>query len=52
VREGLDRLLLVRFDETRGCSVVTDATTAMEGASLSSEVEFAAGAAPAPWGEG
>jgi exonuclease SbcC len=52
VREGLDRLLLVRFDETRGCSVVTDATTAMEGASLSPEVEVAAGAAPAPWGEG
>ena len=52
VREGLDRLLLVRFDETRGCSVVTDATTALAGASLSPEAEVAAGAAPAPWGEG
>ena len=28
VREGLDRLLLVRFDEARGCSVVTDAVAA------------------------
>ena len=26
VREGLDRLLLVRFDEARGCSVVSDTT--------------------------
>ncbi|NCW44701.1 MAG: hypothetical protein EBV77_04295 [Gemmatimonadaceae bacterium] len=28
VREGLDRLLLVRFDEARGCSVVSGATVA------------------------
>ena len=27
VREGLDRLLLVRFDETTGCSVVTSGTS-------------------------
>jgi exonuclease SbcC len=26
VREGLDRLLQVRFDEARGCSVVSGAT--------------------------
>lgn len=29
VREGLDRLLLVRFDEARGCSVVTGATSVL-----------------------
>jgi exonuclease SbcC len=52
VREGLDRLLLVRFDETRGCSVVTDATTGMDGTSLSPGMEVAAAVAPASWGEG
>jgi exonuclease SbcC len=52
VREGLDRLLLVRFDETRGCSVVTDATTGMDGTSLSPGMEVAAAVAPASWGVG
>lgn len=31
VREGLDRLLLVRFDETRGCSVVSGASAMDDG---------------------
>lgn len=29
VREGLDRVLLVRFDEERGCSIVTSGTPAL-----------------------
>jgi exonuclease SbcC len=30
VREGLDRLVQVRFDEARGCSVVSSGTTAVD----------------------
>lgn len=35
VREGLDRLLLVRFDEARGCSVVSGVTAIPESDELS-----------------
>ncbi len=31
VREGLDRVLMVRFDEARGCSVVTDGISSLAG---------------------
>lgn len=40
VREGLDRLLLVRFDEARGCSVVTGASVLPDGADLTADLPF------------
>jgi exonuclease SbcC len=38
VREGLDRVLLVRFDETRGCSVVHTSAPALPDESLDAEL--------------
>lgn len=45
VREGLDRLMLVRFDETKGCSVVTT------GAALLAEDEATADTLAVPFAE-
>ncbi len=38
VREGLDRVLLVRFDETRGCSVVHTSAPVMPDEPLDDEL--------------
>ena len=38
VREGLDRVLLVRFDETRGCSVVHTAALVLPDEALDAEL--------------
>jgi exonuclease SbcC len=38
VREGLDRVLLVRFDETRGCSVVHTSALVLPDEALDDEL--------------